>query len=263
MDSVVELRLQVALARAGIASRRQAAVIIQEGRVTVNGSVTLHPGLSVCFSRDEISVDGQKLPLPENHQYFALYKPRGVLSTVKDDRGRPTVAEFLPRSSGRCVPVGRLDLDSEGLLLLTNDGKAIDGLLHPRFGIPRVYLVEVGGIPTDADLQDLRDGFSLNNKMTSLSTVKRSNRPGRTLSRQSLKTSWLVVTIFQGRKREIRLKCDAIGYRVQRLIRVKFGPILLRDLPVGKIRELTSHEVMLLQKAANKSLTSPYNLHDD
>ena len=263
MDSVVELRLQIALARAGIASRRQAAIIIKAGRVTVNDLVILEPGQSVCLSHDQILVDGQKLPLPERHRYFALYKPRGVLSTVRDDRGRQTVIEFLPRDSGRCVPIGRLDLDSEGLLLLTNDGPVIDGLLHPRSEIPRVYLVEIDGIPTDADLQDLRDGFSSNSKMLSRSTVKRSKRPGRMLPRRSVKTNWLVVTLFQGRKREIRRRFDTIGYRVQRLIRVKFGPILLRDLPVGKIRELTSHETMLLQKAANKNLITPYNFHNE
>jgi 23S rRNA pseudouridine2605 synthase len=249
-ESAESIRLQVALARAGIASRRHAAEIVRAGRVTVDDETIIDPAWPVIPSRSRICIDGATLPAAEPHRYFALHKPPGVLSSADDDRGRPTVTQFLPSNAGRCVPVGRLDLESEGLLLLTNDGPLIDALLHPRAELPRVYLVEVKGRPTDADLQQLYDGVPIDGGATASAKPKRSKRPGRPAEGQRPATSWMVLTLRQGRKREVRQMCQVIGHTVVRLIRVQFGPILLRELEAGHIRELTPHERTLLQRSA-------------
>jgi pseudouridine synthase len=148
------------------------------------------------------------------------------------------------------VPVGRLDLESEGLLLLTNDGPLIDELLHPRAGLPRVYVVEIEGQATDADLQRLYDGVAIEGGATARAKPKRSKRPGRPATKGHAASSWLVLTLQQGRKREVRQMCEAVGHPVVRLIRVQFGPILLRGLGSGQIRELTPRERALLRRAA-------------
>lgn len=248
--STDSVRLQVALARAGIASRRHAAEIVRAGRVTVDDETVIDPARSVSPGRSRICIDGATLPAAEPYRYFALHKPPGVLSAVEDDRGRPTVTQFLPQDAGRCVPVGRLDLESEGLLLLTNDGPLIDALLHPRAELPRVYLVEIEGRPTDTDLQQLYDGVPIDGNAIARAKPKRSKRPGRPVEGRRAATSWLVLTLQQGRKREVRQMCQAIGHPVVRLIRVQFGPILLRELEVGHIRELTAHERTLLRRSA-------------
>ena len=248
--STDSIRLQVALARAGIASRRHAADIVRAGRVTVDGETVRDPAHPVHPGRSQISIDSAPLPTAEPHRYFALHKPPGVLSAAEDDRGRRTVTEFLPKDAGRCVPVGRLDLESEGLLLMTNDGPLIDALLHPRSELPRVYLVEIEGRPADTDLQQLYDGVPIGGGVIGRAKPKRSKRPGRPPEGRRGATSWLVLTLQQGRKREVRLMCQSIGHAVVRLIRVQFGPILLRELEIGQIRELTPHERTLLQRTA-------------
>ncbi len=244
------VRLQVALARAGIASRRHAGEIVRAGRVTIDGETVVDPARPVQPDGEEICIDGIPLPAAEPYRYFALHKPRGVLSAAQDERGRPTVSQFLPKDAGRCVPVGRLDLDSEGLLLLTNDGPLIDALLHPRAALPRVYLVEIEGRATDVDLQQLYDGVPIACGATSRAKPKRSKRPGRTETQSGGATSWLVLTLLQGRKHEVRQMCEAIGHPVTRLIRVQFGPILLRDLAVAQLRELTQKERVLLRRSS-------------
>lgn len=238
-----KLRLQVALARAGVASRRAAAETIEAGRVTVNDSVVREPGQRVA-AEDAIRVDGELLSI-EPLRYYALHKPRGVLSAASDDRGRPVVTKYLPDDSGRCVPVGRLDLDSEGLLLLSNDGPLIDGLLHPRGELPREYLVELQGRPSDASLDQLYAGVELDDGAIVSGKPKRIRRAA---SKPDL--SWIGITVREGRKREVRRMCEAIGHRVERLIRVRFGPIRLRQLEEGSIRPLTEHEVRLLYQHA-------------
>ncbi|MCZ6707290.1 MAG: pseudouridine synthase [Chloroflexi bacterium] len=236
-----QVRLQVALARAGIASRRAAAQAIVEGRVSVNGEIAREPGRRVDPSNDEIRIDD--IPIDrEPLRYYALHKPLGVLSAASDDRGRPTVTKFLPSDAGRCVPVGRLDLESEGLLLLTNDGPLINSLLHPSNRLPREYIVELRGRPSDNDLERVHTGVRLDDGVIARANPKRLRRPSSTPG-----TSWLRLTLHQGRKREIRRICEAIGYPVVRLIRVRFGPIRLRDLGSGQLRPLTDHEVRLLR----------------
>lgn len=255
IDTPEGLRLQVVLARAGIASRRASVAIIEAGRVSVNGRQVDDAGLRVDPDRDRIEVDGEALPLAETLRYYALHKPAGVLSAASDEQGRKTVVDYLPEGAGRCVPVGRLDLDSEGLLLLSNDGPLIDGLIHPRAELQREYLVEVEGRPDDAALQRLYDGVALEDGIAR-ARPKRSKRPGRAADAGSPGTSWVVLILTEGRKREVRRMCDAVGHPVTRLIRVRFGPILLRELESGQIRSLTNHELRRLRRAARPRATT-------
>ena len=244
------LRLQVVLARAGIASRRAAAEIITAGRVQVNGVAVRDPAHKVGPGTDLVLLDGTPLPQPESPRYFMLHKPRGVLSAAADSRGRPVVTQALPPDTGRCVPVGRLDLDTEGLLLLTNDGPLIDRLLHPRNALPREYLVEVQGRPNSTALQRMYDGVRLADGVVLRAKPDRSKRAGSPAAAQQPGTSWLVLTLHEGRKHAVRDLCAAVGHPVVRLIRVKFGPLRLRNQPLGAIRPLTDREIRLLTRAA-------------
>lgn len=241
------VRLAVALARAGIGSRRACDALIREGRVRVDGQAVSDPATRVIPSEAQIEVDGEPLPAAEARRYYALHKPRGVVSTARDDRGRRTVVDFLPPEAGRCVPVGRLDRESEGLLLLSNDGPLIDGLLHPRREIPRTYLAELVGRPSDETLNAMFKGVEAEDGVLR-AKPRRSKRPGRSLP--AGETSWLRLALHTGRKREVRRLCEAVGHPVVRLRRTGFGPILLRDLQAGEIRALTRREVRLLRRAA-------------
>lgn len=245
------IRIAVAIARSGAASRRAAEELVRQRRIAVDGQVVTDLSLRVHPASQQITLDGRPLAEPEPLRYYALNKPRGVLSTVRDDRGRHTVVEFLPRDAPRCVPVGRLDLDSEGLLLLTNDGPLVDRLLHPSQEVQRVYLAEVVGQPSDRALDRIFEGIRDQDELLQAKPA-RSRRPGRSLSK-SRSTSWLTLTLHTGRKREVRRLCDAIGHPVVTLRRVRFGPLLLRDLPTGKIRPLSRREIRLLQRAAGLS----------
>ena len=175
------IRIAVAIARSGAASRRAAEELVQQRRVTVDGQVVTDLSLRVHPTNQQITLDGRPLAKPEPLRYYALNKPRGVLSTVRDDRGRHTVVEFLPGDAPRCVPVGRLDLDSEGLLLLTNDGPLIDRLLHPSQEVQRVYLAEVVGQPSDRALDRIFEGIRDQDELLQAKPA-RSRRPGRSLS---------------------------------------------------------------------------------
>lgn len=241
------VRLAVALARAGIGSRRACDALIREGRVRVDGQAVSDPATRVIPTEAQIEVDGEPLPDAETQRYYALHKPRGVVSTARDDRGRRTVVDFLPAEAGRCVPVGRLDRESEGLLLLSNDGPLIDGLLHPRREIPRTYLAELVGRPSDETLNAMFEGVEADDGVLR-AKPRRSKRPGRSLP--AGETSWLRLTLQTGRKREVRRLCETLGHPVVRLRRTGFGPILLRDLAPGQIRPLTRREVRLLRRAA-------------
>ncbi len=242
------IRISVALARSGVASRRGAEEIVRQRRVAVDGQVTTDLSLRVDPETQEITLDGRPLPQSEPLRYYALNKPRGILSSARDDRGRKTVVDLLPANAPRCVPVGRLDLDSEGLILLTNDGPLVTGLLHPSREVQRVYLAEVIGHPTDETLDRMHAGIE-DDGDTLRAKPNRSRRPGRRLADRRL-TSWLTLTLHTGRKREVRRLCDAIGHSVVTLRRVRFGPLLLRDMPEGSIRPLSRREVRLLRRAA-------------
>ncbi len=231
-----EERLQKVLAAAGVASRRQAEELIVGGRVTVNNRIVTQLGTKVGPS-DQIAVDGKSVNRSPRHTYVLLYKPLGVLSTAHDERGRPTVLDLV-KTSERVYPVGRLDLDSEGLILLTNDGDLTFRLLHPRHEVPREYHVWVSPDPTDEQITRLQRGVEIEGWTTGPAVVRR--RPGGILS----------IVIHEGHKRQIRLMCHAVGLSVLRLVRVRMGPLTLGALKPGEWRELRPEEVASLARDA-------------
>lgn len=236
-------RLQKVLAQAGVASRRAAEELITAGRVAVDGVVLRELGSKADPARQKITVDGQPLPGPEAKAYWLVHKPTGYVSTVKDPQGRRRVVDLLPPEvRGRLYPVGRLDYDSEGLILLTNDGELAHRLLHPRFGVPKLYRVWVAGRPSAAAIQQLREGVVIEGRRTAPARV---HFKGGTALR-----SKLALIINEGRKREIRLMCEAVGHPVQRLVRVAMGPLHLGELPSGAARPLHPGEVAALKQAA-------------
>ena len=229
-------RLQKALAAAGVASRRHAEELIAAGRVTVNGQVTTRLGTRVGPS-DQLAVDGKPVDRRPHFTYIMLNKPEGVVSTAQDERRRRTVVDLV-RAPERVYPVGRLDLDSEGLILLTNDGELTFRLLHPRHELPREYYVWVVPNPTDEQLAQLRQGVAIEDWRTSPARIAR--RPGGALS----------FVIHEGHKRQIRLMCQAVGLQVVKLVRVRFGPLDLGPLKPGEWRPLRPEEVEALQRTA-------------
>jgi 23S rRNA pseudouridine2605 synthase len=233
-------RLQKYLAHAGVASRRKCEELIVAGRVSVNGETVSTLGSQVDPERDRVEVDGRPITLPRRHTYLLLHKPRGVVSTAHDPHGRPTVLDLIP-SGTRVYPVGRLDMDSEGLLLLTDDGELAQRLTHPRYEHDRKYHVWVDGRPAKRALRQLRQGIELEDGLTwpAEVTVIRHERGG----------TWLRVVIHEGRKRQLRRMCQAVGLRVRRLIRVAMGPLVLGDLPQGQYRSLTRREQRSLRNA--------------
>ncbi len=195
----------------------------------------LEPGAQADPERDRIAVDGQPLPRPAPHRYLLLHKPRGYVSSRTDPEGRPVVLDLLPGGMGRLYPVGRLDYDAEGLVLLTNDGALANRLLHPRYEIPRVYEVEVEGRVRAADLRRWLAGAVLPDGPAVPRAVS--------LLRHGACTTWLRVTFAEGRYREVKRYCRAMGHRVERLRRVEFGPLRLGNLPSGRWRPLTTAEL--------------------
>jgi 23S rRNA pseudouridine2605 synthase len=229
------MRLARHLAHAGVASRRSAERMIAEGRVAVAGAVVTDPARDVD-ERSEVTVDGQPLS-PERHEVHVLHKPAGVVSTARDPHGRPTVIDLVP-SEHRLYPVGRLDADSTGLILLTNDGALANRLTHPRYGVEKVYRAEVSPRPVgEVALRALRHGVELEDGPTLPARVHQP-RPG-----------VLEVVLREGRKRQLRRMCEAVGHRVVSLSRIAFGPLALGDLPEGRSRRLGEAEVELLREA--------------
>lgn len=208
----------------------------------MNGATVTRLGTTADPRRDRILVDGQFLSVAPALLYFVLHKPAGVVSTLKDPQGRPTVRELLGEVHERVYPVGRLDYASSGLLLLTNDGELTERLLHPRYQISRTYKAKVDGVPTSEALRTLREGVRLEkNVMTAPAAVQ--------ILRTSGRKTWLEVTLREGRNREVRRMCEAVGYPVERLVRVQFGPLSLTGLPVGMYRPLSADEVRALRRA--------------
>ena len=231
-------RLQKVLARAGIASRRASEEMIQAGRVTINSQIAAL-GDKVADS-DRIELDGIPVLRDPNLVHYLLHKPREVVSTASDTENRQTVVDLVP-SGIRVYPVGRLDADSEGLIILTNDGDLTHRLTHPSFGVPKEYLVHVEGIPQRSALRSLREGIQLEDGMTAPAQV---SMPDQRL---------LKITIHEGRNRQVRRMCAAIGHPVVRLVRVRIGPITDSSLTAGSWRELTNEEVRSLYQAAANS----------
>jgi 23S rRNA pseudouridine2605 synthase len=231
------MRLAKFLAHAGVASRRAAEGLIADGRVSVAGEAVTDPALDVDESSD-VSVDGRPVR-PEPREVYVLNKPRGVVSTARDTHGRPTVVELVP-SRRRLYPVGRLDADTTGLILLTNDGELAERLTHPRYGVEKVYRARVQPARvTPAALQAIREGIELEDGRTA---PARARQPS---------AGVLEIAVREGRKRQVRRMIEAVGHRVQELERVAFGPLGLRGLERGQSRRLKDVEVERLRRSAS------------
>ena len=226
-------RLQKILSSRGVASRRMAEKMIEDGRVSVNGAVALL-GQSADPDQDEILLDGRPLPSGSEYVYILLHKPRGYVTTLSDEKGRKTVAELVADCGTRVYPVGRLDMDSEGLLLFTNDGEFANHLMHPKHEVEKTYLTWVGDFSDEA-VAKLKRPITLDGYLLRAPKVR------------VIRTGLLEITIHEGRNRQVRRMCEAAGMRVTRLKRVREGKLVLGELPLGKWRYLTPLEVESLK----------------
>jgi 23S rRNA pseudouridine2605 synthase len=231
-------RLQKILSQAGVASRRASERLMLDGRVTVNGATVRELGTKADPARDDIRVDGRRVRVPEHHRYLLLNKPRGYVTTRSDPQRRRTVLDLVDGVREYVYPVGRLDYDSEGLLILTNDGDLAARLTHPSHGVARVYEVRVLGVPDAHDLDRLTKGVTIERRRTALADVK------------MLAAGVLLITVREGRNRQVRKMCEAIGHPVIHLRRVAIGPIRDSRLKPGAWRDLTVDEVRKLSAAA-------------
>jgi 23S rRNA pseudouridine2605 synthase len=229
-------RLQKVLARLGVGSRRVCEELIEEGRITVNGDVAVL-GRRIDPARDVVEIDGALVPVAPGLVHYLLNKPAGVLSTADDPQGRPTVEQLVP-AEPRVFPVGRLDAETEGLLIVTNDGPLTHRLTHPSFGVEKEYLAEVDGSPTPAAVRRLREGVELEDGLTAPARVALQG------------ANVLTIVIHEGRNRQVRRMCEAVGHPVLRLVRTRIGPISDRRLKPGTWRHLTPSEVRALAKAS-------------
>lgn len=241
-------RLQKYLSRCGVASRRGAEELIAAGRVAVNGETVTGMGTLVNAESDTVEVDGVRVAPPQAHTYLLLNKPAGYVTTLDDPQGRPTVADLIPKGSGRLFPVGRLDLDTRGLLLLTDDGDLAHMLMHPRYHVPKTYLATVDGHPDAAALQRLREGVQLDDGLTQPAEVE--------LVRVHSSSADVRIVLREGRKRQVRRMFSAVGRPVLDLVRVGYGPLDLTGVAEGESRELRAEEVAGLREAAGASDTA-------
>jgi pseudouridine synthase len=239
-------RLQKVLAAAGVASRRVAEDMIAAGRVAVNGRLVTEPGTRVDAGTDSVAVDGVPVQVDPTRRTVLLHKPRGIVSSMKDDRGRPDLTRFTEQYEERLFNVGRLDTDTSGLLLLTNDGDLAHVLAHPSFGVTKTYIALVSGAVRPPTLRRLRDGIELDDGPIAADRVRvlpNGAQDGATL---------VELTLHSGRNRIVRRMLDAVGHPVQELVRREFGPLKLGDLPVGRARDLTAAEFGALTTLANR-----------
>jgi 23S rRNA pseudouridine2605 synthase len=247
----MEVRLQKIISAAGVASRRAAEKLIEEGRVQVNGATVTELGTKADPDTDDIRVDERRIKQPQRQRYLLLNKPRGYVTTRSDPEHRPTVLDLLKGVREYVYPVGRLDFDSEGLLLLTNDGDLAATLMHPRHEVERVYEAQVLGVPDAHDIDRLSRGIVIEGRRTSPANVELLRE-----RRTDGDTSVLRVTIHEGRTRQVRKMADAIGHPVRALKRVRIGPIADKNLRTGSYRELTPEEVRKLKHAGRHSQSS-------
>ncbi len=238
------VRLQKIISQAGLASRRAAEKLIAEGRVTVNGQTVREMGTKADPARDDIRVDGRRIKSAARLRYILLYKPAGYVTTRSDPQRRPTVIDLLGGVREYVYPVGRLDYDTEGLLLLTNDGDLAARLTHPRHGVERTYEARVAGMPDDDALDRLRRGIPLDGRRTLPADASLLNRGRRD------RVGVLSITIREGRNRQVRRMCEAVGHPVRKLIRVGIGPLSDQGLKAGRWRELTAQELRVLKQTA-------------
>jgi 23S rRNA pseudouridine2605 synthase len=234
-------RLQKILARSGVASRREAEKWIQQGRVTVNGAVVTKLGSQADAAKDKIKVDGKLIARP-TLRYVLFHKPPGMITSLRDPQGRPDLGGWLEGlgAKGHLFPVGRLDFNSSGLLLLTNDGELAQKLMHPRYEVKKVYSVKISGRPSDDDLERLRKGIRLDDGWTAAAKVK--------VVEALSKKTWLEIEIHEGRYREVRRMFQALGFFVERLVRIRMGPLRLGSLAPGEYRQLQPQEISALKK---------------
>ncbi len=244
----MEVRLQKLIASTGLSSRRKAEILIASGRVSVNGKVVTELGTKVDPARDHVKVDGKHLTSAQPFVYLILNKPKNVMSTLDDPGGRTTVENFLRCVSVRVLPVGRLDFDSEGLMLLTNNGELAQALLHPRYHVPKTYLIKVKGVLKDDEIVRLEKGIKLEDGMTSPAHVKKV--------RKVEANSWLEITIREGRKHQVKRMLDAVGHPVIKLLRIRMGPLSLGNLEPGEFRFLTDREANALRELLDERMAS-------
>ena len=241
-------RIQRILAKTGISSRREAEQIVLQGRVTVNGKVVDTLGFKADLSRDHIKVDGKRLTRFEPVVTVLLNKPRGYLSTVEDPEGRPTVMDLLKTVKWRVYPVGRLDVDAEGLLVVTNDGALANLLSHPRFSISRTYLVKVKGVPDERGLSRLKKGVILEDGRARALSIR--------ILHGTEKNSWIEVVVGEGRNHLVKRMFSVIHHPVLKLKRTEFGSLRLGKLPTGQFRFLTREEITKLKQRSRSSESS-------
>ncbi|MGC2244320.1 MAG: pseudouridine synthase [Candidatus Aquilonibacter sp.] len=237
-------RLTKYIALAGVASRRRADELIAYGKVRINGKVVRELGTMVAPG-DKVDVSGTPISAMEQTEYLVVHKPAGVMTTMRDPQGRRTVADLIPKRMPRVVPVGRLDYDTAGVLLMTNDGDLANRLLHPRFGVEKTYRATIGGRLSPEDVKRVHDGVVLDGGEHAAGAQVRvvAVRSG---------SSVVDITIHEGRNRQVRRMFEALGHPVQTLVRLRFGPIALGDLPVGHSRSLTPKELSALRRVASQ-----------
>ena len=236
-------RIQKILARAGLASRREAERWIAQGRITVNGTVVRKLGSQADPAKDSIKVDGKRVKPAAAPLYYAFHKPPGIITTLNDPEHRPDLTPYLHRlgEKRRVFPVGRLDYNTTGLLLLTNDGELSLRVAHPRYGVKKIYRVKLSACPTDEDFAHLRKGIRLDDGVTAPARARVIDR--------LRKNAWVEIEVHEGRKREVRRMFEALGYFVEKLIRIRVGTISLGSLPIGELRPLSQIEVKSLKHA--------------
>ncbi|MBG9793600.1 RNA pseudouridine synthase [Paenibacillus dendritiformis] len=245
----MEERLQKIMANAGVASRRKCEQLILDGKVEVNGEVVTALGVKADPATDIITVNGKPITANANKVYAAFHKPKGVITSMSDPEGRKTVLDFIKGIGARVYPVGRLDYDTEGLLLLTNDGDLANMLMHPRHHVAKTYHATVKGIPHGDLLEKLREGIQLEDGMTQPAEVEYHDVD------MERKSATISITIYEGRNRQVRRMFEAIGHPVVKLKRVQFGNIFLQGIPRGKFRHLTKSEVNELKMAIKENRT--------
>ena len=249
-------RLQKIMARAGLASRREAEQWILDGRVSVNGAVVRKLGTRADLSKDSIKVDGKRIKPLTTLLYYAFHKPAGIITTLNDPQHRPDLTQFVEKlgRKKRVFPVGRLDYNSTGLLLLTNDGELAQRVAHPRFGVKKLYQVKLSACPAEEELGLLRKGIRLEDGITAPARVRVVER--------LKKNAWVEIEILEGRNREVRRMFEALHYFVEKLIRLRVGPILLGSLPTGALRPLSLAEIKSLKQAVGlEKVDSQETLH--
>jgi pseudouridine synthase len=243
------IRLAKFIAQAGVASRRGAEALIKGGEVRVNGKVVREPGTLVDPEEDRVQVENRELSRPFSPIYILMNKPRGVVTTLKDPQGRTTVRDLLKGIHRRVFPVGRLDYHTEGVLLLTNDGELAQRLLHPRYQVERTYQAKVKGVPSKVALERMREGIEVAPGVVFKARVR--------LHRVLKANSWLEFTLREGRYREVRRMCEAVGNPVLSLKRTRFGPLSIKGLPPGAYRQLTQAELEVLYRTVRRAGQQP------